>query len=125
MALRISSMVLRICGLLALILGLIFWIAGIKGALVPVHMLLGLLIAIALWVEGGVIATAKGGNIGLGIAAFVIGVLLIWLGLTQASLMVGSSHWIIQVLHLLLGLIAISLGEAITGIYRKRVRKAL
>jgi hypothetical protein len=31
--------------------------------------------------------------------------------MTQRGLMVGSAHWVIQVLHLLVGLIAMGIGD--------------
>ena len=39
---------------------------------------------------------------------------MLFLGLTQALLLNGSAHWIVQVLHLLVGLGAIGLAEMLT-----------
>jgi hypothetical protein len=124
MAIRITGMLVRICGLLALILGILFWVNdSIEEALVNVHMLLGIIITISIWIMGIIIIRVKGGNVGLGIAAIVLGLLVIGLGLSQQSLLVNSAHWVIQVIHLLFGLAAIGIGEVISARY-KRINKA-
>ncbi len=115
---RIAIMVLRVTVLLALILGILFWTGNALG-LVLIHMALGILAVLSLWILGGAIASTKGG-IGLAIGAFVWGLLVAVLGLTQGNLLAaGSTHWVIQVLHLLLGLGAIGLGEMIAGRYKR------
>jgi uncharacterized membrane protein len=50
----------------------------------------------------------------------VWGLIVLGLGLTQTNLLLNSAHWVIQVLHLLVGLIAIGLGEMITARYRRQ-----
>ena len=122
MVVRIAVNVLRASVLLALILGILFW-TGNATSLVLVHMGLGILAVLSLWTLGAAIASTKGG-IGLAIGAFVLGLLVAALGLTQGTLLAGSTHWVIQVLHLLLGLAAIGLGEMIAGRY-KRVTAAV
>src|ERR1051325_10035759 len=51
MVIRIASMVLSLAGLLALILGLLFWSDSALN-LLSLHMLLGLLAVGALWIIG-------------------------------------------------------------------------
>ncbi|GAC1367889.1 MAG: hypothetical protein NVSMB44_34030 [Ktedonobacteraceae bacterium] len=122
MLVRISSNVLRACATLGLILGIVLWSVATRGALVLVHMLLGILVVIALWILGYVIATApRGKNIGLAIGAFVLGLLQLLIGLTQTGslYLTPSTHWIIQVVHLLFGLAAIGIGEAIAARYKR------
>ncbi|HEU5228616.1 MAG TPA: hypothetical protein VFU49_12450 [Ktedonobacteraceae bacterium] len=118
MLVRITVNVLRIAALLALILGLIFWTSDTRGTLVPIHMLLGIIVTLALLILGGVIMTVKGG-LGIGIAAIVLAIVVPIIGLTQTQLLGGSLHWIIQVIHLLIGLAAIGMGEMIAGRYRR------
>lgn len=125
MLVRISSNVLRVCALLALILGIIFWTSDVQGVLVPIHMLLGILVVLSLWVLGYAIATApRGKNIGLAVGAVVLGLLVLIVGLTQNNLSGplgpdASAHWVIQVVHLILGLLAIGIGEAIGARYKR------
>ena len=127
MFVRITIMVMRLCVLVVLILGILFWIKGTKVAgtsVVLLHMGLGLLISLLLFILGGFIVTVKGRNIGLAIGAFVIAICMVALGLGQQSILVGSPfHWTIQMVHLLLGLLAIGMGEMIAGRY-KRLRAA-
>jgi hypothetical protein len=126
MVARVSVMVLRLAALLALILGILFWINVIPGAedlrnpWTSVHMLLGIIVTLCLLILGSLMITTKGGNAGLGIGAIVLSILVIALGLSQTRLLISPSvHWIIQVLHLLFGLAAIGLGEMIAGRYRR------
>jgi hypothetical protein len=41
-----------------------------------------------------------------------VGLFVLIVGLNQQHWLPGSSHWLIQVLHLLLGLTAVGIGEA-------------
>ncbi len=119
MLVRVTVMVLRVSAILALILGIIFWFNN-SDSIVPFHMLLGLIVTLSLWVLGFAIGMAKGGSWGLGAGAIVLGIIMLALGLSQAGILPDSPlHWIIQVVHLLLGLAAIGLGEAIGGRYRR------
>lgn len=118
MAVRITSMVLRVAVLLALILGLLVWFNVAKDSLTGIHMLLGIIVVLSLWVLGGFAFTIKGG-VGLGIGAIVWGLIVLWFGLNQRTILIGDLHWIIQVIHLILGLAAAGLGEAIAGRYKR------
>ncbi len=65
-------------------------------------------------------ATIKGGSIGLGVGAILWGLLVIGLGLTQTRILVDPPvHWIIQILHLLLGIGAIALSQMIAVRYKR------
>lgn len=121
MVVRITANVLRISALLALILGILSWIGVLPDSFIAIHMLLGIIVVLSLWVLGGVIATTRGG-IGLAIGAFVLGLITLALGLTQKQILPNpnSAHWVIQVVHLLIGLSAIGMGEAISGRYRRQ-----
>ena len=122
MLVRIMIMILRLSVLLALILGIVFW-TGNALNLIPVHMGLGILVVLSLWILGFAQATAKGGNWGLAAGAFILGLIVFIFGLEQQTLLPGSAHWVIQIIHLLLGLLAIGLGEMLAARY-KRVTQA-
>jgi len=113
-------MVLRLCVVLAVILGICFWLNIISpgGTILQVHMLLGILVVVTLWIIGVMLLTRGGGTIGLAVAALVWGALVLYVGTQQDTLLPGSSHWIIQVVHLLLGLGAGGLGETCARRYR-------
>jgi hypothetical protein len=117
---RISVMVLRICALAALILGILFWTDNAKG-LTLVHMLLGFAVVISLWVLG-IAQGLRGGSFGLALSTFVVGLLLAFVGLFQTRWLTNDMHWIIQVIHLVLALAAIGLGEMISATTRRRLK---
>jgi hypothetical protein len=118
MVIRIASIVLSFAGLLALILGVLIW-TGTALNLVQMPMLLGLLAVGALWVIGIGQAFSTGGSWIIATCALVVGGVLMFIGLTQASLMVGAFHWVIQLLHLTLGLLVIGIGHIGAAHYRK------
>jgi hypothetical protein len=111
---RIASIVLRVCGALAVILGILFW-SGNALNLLPIHMLLGLLVVLSLWIVGIGQAFSSGGNWPLALGALLLGLLVIVVGMTQSSLLVGPFHWVIQVVHLLLGILAVGIGQVAAG----------
>ena len=117
----IAVWVLRIAVLAAIILGILFW-TGNAVNLIPVHMLLGIIAVLSLWVIGLAQGFIKGGSFGLALATFIVGLALAIVGLYQQQWLLGSSHWIIQVIHLLLGLSTIGLGEMINGRTRRLVK---
>ena len=121
MAIRVSLMVLRIAVLFNLITGIIFW-TGNADPLQIVHILVGIIAVLALWTLG-IMQGLRGGNYGLTAAAIVVGLLLALVGLFQTGWLTGSNHWIIQVIHLLLGIAAIGLGEMIGGRSRRITAK--
>jgi len=118
MTLTTFQWIVRVAGILALILGLLFW-TGDAVNLVPVHMLLGTLTVLALWLVA-VTGSQMGAPMGLVVGAGMLGLLVLGLGFSQQSLVPGSGHWVVQVVHLLLGMAAIASSEAIGG----RVRRA-
>lgn len=113
MLVRLTIMVLRISALLALMLGILFW-TGNAGSLVFAHMALGLLVTLSLWIVASVQAFSRRSRWGLVAAAMIVGAILPVFGMMQSSLLPGSLHWIIQVIHLLLGLSAAGVGEMIS-----------
>jgi hypothetical protein len=118
MLIRIASIVLRVCGTLAVLLGLLFW-TGNALNLIGLHMLLGVLVVLSLWIIGVGQALAPGGSWPLAAIALVLGLLVVVVGIRQSSLLVGPFHWVIQVIHLLLGMLAVGVGQAAAARYRK------
>jgi hypothetical protein len=120
MAVRITVMVLRICGLLALIIGILYWVKVLNSSIVNIHMLLGILVVLSLWVLGYFILTApKGANLGLAIGAFALGIIVLGVGMSQMMVSLGSAQWVLQVVHLILGVSALGIGEVIAGRYKR------
>lgn len=107
----IPRILIRITFLIQIVLGLLFWGDKAK-SLVPVHVVSGLILVISLWTLT-VVAARAGVERGFVVFAAVWGVLVIALGATQTNILHGDLHWIVQVLHLLIGLAAIALAEQI------------
>jgi hypothetical protein len=118
MVIRIGSAVLTVAGLLALISGLLFW-AGTALNLMALHMLLGFLAVGALWVIGLAQAFSQGGSWVVALCALIVGAAMIVIGMMQSSLIVGEFHWVVQLIHLLLGLLTIGIGHVAAARSRK------
>src|SRR5665213_909575 len=115
----IAQMVVRLLGLVLIVLGGLFW-GGRALELVNTHMLIGVLFVLALWVLSGIGAAARQSG-GLVATGFIWGIIVLALGMMQQSLMPGSAHWVIRVLHLLVGLVAMVIGERLAaGIKRSQ-----
>lgn len=114
MTARILQTVVGLAGLTALGLGLLIWLAGFD-ALISIHMLFGLTVAIGLLVMSS-IAVATRGLRAWGIAGIIYAIIVPIFGITQFQLLIGDLHWLIQTLHLLVGIGAVVL----TGILGAR-----
>jgi hypothetical protein len=112
----VAQLLVRFAGIVLIILGVFFW-AGSALSLVPLHMTLGFILVIGLWTLAGLGAAAKVSP-GLLAGAALWGFVVIGFGMTQRQLMPGAGHWVIQVLHLVVGMAAMGMSEAIA----KRIR---
>ncbi len=109
-------MLVRACGITVLVLGMLMWLGIGNVPLRPVHMILGFVLVLALWALSFVAAGAH--LYPLALAGIVWGLVVAGLGNAQVKMMPGASHWVIQLVHLLVGVAAMGLGEAIA----KRIR---
>lgn len=110
---KVTANVLRILvsaiGAIMIVLGLLFW-TGNAFALLPLHMLLGLTLVLMLWIIAVMALVARVNPI-VALIALLWGLIVPILGITQDQLVPGSLHWIIQALHLLVGITAIALAN--------------
>ena len=120
-AVLVAQNLVRLCGLVLIVLGALFW-SGNALTLIPVHILVGLVLVLSLWTVAFLAARA-GVAPGLVVLAFLWGLLVIMFGLTQDQLLTGDPHWVIRVLHLLVGLGAIGQAEGLA--VRMRQARAL
>ena len=111
-------MLVRFTGLFQLVLGVLFW-SGSATSLIPVHITVGVIFVVALMALA-VLATRAAR--GLAVTTIVWGVVVAALGFVQTALLPGAAHWVVQVLHLLVGLAAIGLGEVLGGRMRRAAR---
>lgn len=103
----------RISGLIVLALGLALWTDSFPD-LRGIHMLAGLVLVISLWAVA-LLAVRAGAPAPLVAVALLWGVLTVVFGLYQAQILPGDMHWIVEVGHLLVGVLAIGLGEMLTA----------
>jgi hypothetical protein len=113
------QMAIRVVGVVQLALGVVFWTGNALG-LVDLHQLLGILLVLGLWTQA-VLAYRAGVPAGLVAVAAVWGLIVPIVGLTQTSLLTGSAHWVIQVIHLLLGIGLLGLAENLATRARARL----
>lgn len=111
LATTVVQWLVRAGGLVQLVLGALFWTEN-QLQLVPVHMTIGMVVVLGLWVMAGLAAFARV-DLRLVALAAVWGVLTIWLGMNQTTLLVGDLHWLIRVVHLLVGVLAIAQSETL------------
>jgi len=110
---RILLVFMRAAMAVQVIVGIGFW-TGHWANLVNVHMAIGSLFVIALWVIAG-IASAHGRPGRLVAFGFVWGVVVLALGMTQQGILIGSLHWIVRVLHLAVGIAAMPIAERLVA----------
>lgn len=113
-----AQMTVRVSGIVLLVLGVIFW-TGNLDSLRIVHILLGLLLVLGLWTLAFLALRARVA-VRLAVLGLAWGVIAPVLGLTQVNLLTGGWHWVIQVLHLLVGLGAIGLAEQLGRMIKGR-----
>ena len=105
----VIAILVRLCFVALLILGLGFW-SGHWFALIPLHISVGIALVLGLWLTSILAAVARV-PVSIVIGGLVWGVLVLAFGMKQMTLAPGPSHWMIQVLHLLVGMAAIGLNE--------------
>ncbi|HVA58330.1 MAG: hypothetical protein WBQ26_10275 [Gemmatimonadaceae bacterium] len=113
----VTQMLIRLCFLVLLVLGVLFW-TGHAVQLVSLHMAIGGIFVLGLWFLAALGARAKVG-MGLVANAAVGGFIVLGLGMTQTTVMVGDMHWLVRVVHLLVGTAAIGISEQIGARIRK------
>ena len=108
---RSLLMFMRLGALFQLIVGIGLW-TGHLYAIVNVHQSVGVLFVLSLWTIA-IISMAQGRMFGLAAFALVWGAIVAALGFTQQSLLPGDFHWIIRVLHLIIGMASVPIAEGL------------
>lgn len=98
---RIFQIIAGVLGLSALTLGLLYWIARIN--LLNIHMTFGMLVALSLLVISILVLRTKETRI-MGVIGIIYAIILPIVGVRQSTLLIGDLHWLIQTLHMLLGI---------------------
>ena len=122
-AITTCQFLIRGAGVLQIGLGLLFW-AGYQRNLIPIHMLIGLVLVLILWVLA-VLAWRAGASLGFALLAILWGVVVVGLGVMQTPLLPGAAHWVIQLIHLIVGLAAMGIGERLVRLSKPHQGTAL
>lgn len=104
-------MLVRLLGVVQIVVGICLWL-GIATGAVAFHSALGSLFVLVVWVVAGIalfVLPRRGVPL---FTLFLSGVVL-WFGMAQVTLLPGSMHWGIRVLHLLLGVATMGLAESL------------
>jgi hypothetical protein len=100
----IAGWIVRLTGPTQVLLGLLFW-TGRAQMLLPLHMLIGMMFVLALWALD-VLAGLRGLHWALVLLTVGWGLLIPAFGMIQTRLLPGPGDWAVQVVHLLIGLVA-------------------
>lgn len=115
---NIAQWAVRLTGVTQVVLGLLFW-TGRAFGLVTLHMAIGMVFVAGLWVLAGL--AARAGLRRLIVAASVAwGILVPVFGILQRRLLLGPMHWVVEVLHLLIGVAAMALAARLAYFIRCR-----
>jgi hypothetical protein len=110
---RIAQLVLRLTGLTQIVIGVLIW-AGRGDDFLQGHMGLGLLFVLSLLCLAALGLWSRV-SVGLAVRAVVWGIVVLWFGMVQSRIWPGQLHVYVRVAHLLIGLIAIGVGEALAA----------
>jgi hypothetical protein len=116
-AATVAVMLVRLAAVILIALGIAIWIGSGDG-LVAIHIVIGVILVLALWALAA-IAIVSSVPLSLWAAGLVWGIVVIAFGIAQRSLLPGGAHWVIQVIHLLIGLAAIGLAEMLAARIRR------
>lgn len=108
----------RLLGVVQILGGVAIWI-GLPPWAVQAHMAIGSLFVLVLWIIGVIGLFALSAR-GLALFTLIWGAFVLWLGMAQTSLLPGTTHWVIRVLHLVVGLAALCLLERLGKMLRAR-----
>jgi hypothetical protein len=111
---------IRGCAVVQITLGGLFW-TGNAYTFLSLHMLTGIVLVVALWAQA-VLSLRNGLGWYLAAAALGWGLIVVALGMTQDSLVIGDLHWVVKVVHLVVGLGAVGLAESLAARSLRQIR---
>lgn len=102
---------------------MLLW-SGNGYALTNLYMGLGIVVVLTLWALAG-LALSRGSRRGLTVTALLWGLITPVIGILQTRLLPGSSHILIQLVHLVLGAGAIAMGNRLAMAIPQRLEQPL
>src|SRR5687768_1125227 len=94
---HILKVVGPMAGIGAITLGLLHWFFHIS--FINLHMIFGFIVTLSLLISGLVALFTKGLRV-LGTIAIVLTFIVPVFGMTQAQILIGDFHWLIQIAHI-------------------------
>ena len=116
-ALTLAQWLVRIAGVLLLILGLLIWTENMSSRSRSTCYLGCCCSWVRCWRR---VSTRAGVPVGLAAGVAVGAIVMLAFGHDPGQPAAGRPHWIIQILHLPIGMAAVGMGEAIGGRMRER-----
>jgi len=110
---RILLMLLRLGVAVQVVVGIALW-TGHWYSIVDAHRTIGVLYVLIFWAIA-IIALAKRRQPGLAVLAILLGVVIAAVGFTQQRILPGDLHWIVRVLHLVIGVAAVPMAEKLAA----------
>ena len=109
----IALILVGLTGMTQIVLGALLW-TGHSLTLIPLHMQVGYAFVVLLWALA-VLAVRDGASSSLAGLTFAWGVIVVVSGILQDRLLPGDAHWMINTLHLLIGLTALGLARMLVA----------
>jgi hypothetical protein len=102
-------MLMRVGAGVQVVVGLGLW-SGRWYSLVDMHRTVGVIYVILLWVLA-ILALVQRRSVKVALFAIVWGFVIAMLGFAQQRFLIGDLHWVVRVLHLIIGLAAMPIAE--------------
>ena len=115
-AVRILSWIVRLSGLVALVLGLLFWFARVDW--IEVHAVFGALVTLSLLSLSLVLLSVRGGRI-LAVSGVLYALIVPIVGEMQVGWYIAGAPWLVPTIHMLIGIGAIGLAQILTTRYMR------
>jgi hypothetical protein len=116
----VVQMLIRLVWLTLLVMGALFW-SGNQLTLIRIHMNLGVIFVLLLWVISALALFARVG-LGLPVIAILWGLIVAGYGMAMPQMLAGGNSWPIGVGHLLIGILAIGFAEMLGARIKRKVR---
>lgn len=113
----IVQTLIRVAFLTLITLGVFFW-TGHAFDLILTHMIVGLVFASLMVTQGLLAAFSRQSSLLVFLDLFAA-LVVVWLGMRQQQFLPGGSHWVIQTVHLLVGLTAMTITEVVGAKIKK------
>jgi hypothetical protein len=115
---RVVRRIVQATGIFQVLAGVAIW-TGVGLRLIPLHMFVGVVFVLALWVLA-IRALLRGTGRAIAAIAIVYGMAVVAFGMTQAQILPGAHHWVIRTFHMIVGFGAMGLAD---GIWRAMARR--